>query len=100
MAVYLLHLDPPLRHCRHYIGYARTGTNLDERLIRHQKGTGGVLPREAGKQGSIISLVYVWLTAGKEFERRLKRNGGAVRWCPVCAVNKRRLPQPKDGELD
>jgi predicted GIY-YIG superfamily endonuclease len=43
--VYLLHLDTPLRHARHYVGLA---DDLPARLERHASGQGtnaGRLPR-------------------------------------------------------
>ena len=92
MAVYLLHIDPPLRHSKHYIGYA-ADKNLEERIARHQNGTGGVLPREAVKRGSTITLAHVWKKQSSAFERYLKRYGGASRYCPLCAINTRPIPK-------
>ena len=45
--VYILHLDPPYRHARHYTGHAEPG-HLAERLAEH--GTARLLQvqREAG----------------------------------------------------
>lgn len=94
MAVYLLHIDPPLRHSKHYVGYTSKVENVEERVRRHQNGTGGALPREAVKQGSTITLVHVWPTANRKFERYVKRHGGATRWCPRCGVMSRRMPEP------
>ena len=91
MAVYLLHIDPPLRHSRHYIGYARRD-QLEERIKRHCAGTGGVLPREAVKRGSTITVARVWLNAPQAFERYVKKHGGASRWCPLCGLKNRKRP--------
>lgn len=94
MAVYLLHIDPPLRHSRHYIGFAYDG-NLEERLKRHKLGTGGTLPKHAIAAGSTITVAHVWPGASREFERYVKRHGGATRWCPLCKVLTRKMPQPE-----
>lgn len=93
MAVYLLHLDPPVGHSRHYIGYSDDRL-IHKRLADHRAGRGGALPREALRRGSALVLVYVWWGADRAFERRLKRQGGAVRWCPACGVGARPVPQP------
>lgn len=91
MAVYLLHIDPPLRHSGHYVGYA-ADDKLAERIRRHQNGTGGALPREAVRHGSTITLAHVWPNATQKFERYVKRHGGAGRWCPMCGANVRKMP--------
>ena len=92
MTVYLLHLEPPLRHSRHYVGYARDERQLEERLKRHRAGTGGALLRPAVARGSTISLAHVWPDAPQEFERYVKSHGGAGRWCPLCGTGIKGIP--------
>ncbi len=92
MAVYLLHIDPPLRHSRHYVGTSRPD-QLYGRILRHKAGTGGVLPREAVRRGSIISVALVWPLGDRAHERYVKRHGGASRYCPLCGVNTRAVPR-------
>ena len=99
MAVYLLHLEPPLRHSQHYIGYARDERQLKERVRRHQNGTGGVLPKYAILNGSRVELAHVWPETPKEFEKYLKTYGGATRYCPICKVNSRPIPLVKNMKL-
>lgn len=91
MTVYLIHIDPPLKHSAHYVGFTRHN-DVAERMERHNAGTGGVLPREAVKNGSKLVLAYTWQGAPREFERYVKQHGGATRWCPVCGLNTRKIP--------
>lgn len=100
MTVYLLHIDPPLRHSKHYVGYCRSTKELFERLGRHRNGTGGVLPREAVKKGSKLSLSIVWPEASKEFEKYVKQHGGATRYCPMCGLHTRAMPKEEKACSD
>lgn len=80
--VYLLHLDPPFQHARHYLGWAGPG-NLSARLAHHAAGSGANLLLHAAKAGSTWRLARTW-SGDRYLERRLKRRGGAARVCPVC----------------
>ena len=100
MTVYLLHIDPPLRHSKHYIGYARDEKQFGERVKRHKAGTGGALPREAIKAGSMIEVAHVWDGAPREFKRYVKRYGGATRYCPLCAKNTRPIPRVENCSVE
>jgi hypothetical protein len=80
--VYLLHLDPPYKHARHYTGWASPG-NLGSRLAHHAAGSGANLLLYAAKAGGTWSLARTW-PGDRHLERRLKRRGGAERHCPVC----------------
>lgn len=80
--VYLLHLDPPYKHARHYTGWASAG-NLGYRLAHHAAGTGANLLRYAAKDGGTWRVARTW-PGGRNLERRIKRRGGAARVCPVC----------------
>jgi predicted GIY-YIG superfamily endonuclease len=81
MAVYLLHLDIPIAHAKHYLGSAE---DLDARLARHRSGNGARLLEVAHERGIGFSLVRTW-EGGRELERRLKRRKNAPRLCPICA---------------
>lgn len=98
MAVYLLHLMPAVGHSKHYIGWS-PDAQVHARIKKHTRGAGSALCREAVNRGSQIVLVMLWPHATKEFERRLKRQGGAVRWCPECCTGVRRTPAPRPHEL-
>lgn len=87
--VYLLHLDPPYRHARHYVGW--TGyDDLTERLNRHREGRGARLLQAHIAAGGDWTVALVcrfadWKKA-RAFERRLKRRA-ATRHCRFCSSN-------------
>lgn len=86
--IYLVHLDRPLGHARHYIGY--TGkASVQQRLKRHRAGRGARLLRVCNREGIEYRVVRVWRGTRKD-ERRLKKRGGAAPLCPIC----RDAPQP------
>jgi hypothetical protein len=80
--VYLLHLDPPYKHARHYLGWASAG-NLGYRLAHHAAGSEANLLLHAAKAGGSWRIARTW-AGDRHLERRLKRRGGAARVCPVC----------------
>lgn len=79
---YLLCFDPPYKHAAHYIGW--TELELDDRLRKHLCGTGSNLVRVQVNAGGACELVKEWRQVTREFERSLKRQGGARRICPRC----------------
>ena len=79
--VYLLHLDTPFGHARHYTGWAR---DLDARLNHHATGTGARLLAVARAAGIGWCLARTWTQVDRNYERSLKNRGGAARQCPVC----------------
>jgi hypothetical protein len=78
--VYLLHLDAPFGHARHYTGFAN---DLYGRLAHHGTSTGANLLLHVAKAGIGWQLARTW-RGDRYLERRLKRAGGASRRCPVC----------------
>lgn len=80
--VYLLCLDAPFGHARHYLGYAGPG-NLAARLLHHLAGSGANLLRHVSKAGIGWALVRTW-PGDRTEERRLKNRGGRTRLCPRC----------------
>jgi hypothetical protein len=84
--VYVIHIDPPYSHARHYIGYA--DRSVRQRIDRHIAGQGATLTRTAVRAGHTLHLVRVWLGADRHFERRKKNNRGA-KHCPVCCGRSR-----------
>jgi hypothetical protein len=87
-AVYLLHLERPYKHARHYLGHA---TNLQARLAQHAAGSGARLLQVVKAAGIKWVLARTWL-GGREVERRLshrdplwgKRQKNSPRLCPIC----------------
>ncbi len=80
LTCYLLHLEPPYRHARHYLGCT---DDLPERLAQHARGQGARLLEVARAAGCQWRLARVWAGARAD-ERRLKNRGGAARLCPIC----------------
>jgi hypothetical protein len=92
MTVYLLHLSQPMPRglsphgfrlwARHYIGW--TGYPVSLRLQHHRNGTGARFCQVAAERGIALELARTWEGAGRDFERRLKRQKNAARLCPIC----------------
>lgn len=80
--VYLLHLDPPVEHARHYLGWT---LDVDRRLAQHQRGAGSPLVAAAVAAGSTVVLARTWVGVDRFFERRLKNRHAAPKLCPVCS---------------
>lgn len=83
--VYLLHLDPPLKHARHYVGWT---SNLDERLEAHRAGRGARLLEAVKEAGGSFHLVRTW-AGSRSLERAIKDRKEAPKLCPGCS------PSPK-----
>ena len=80
MAVYLLHFDKPLKHARHYLGYA---DDIEARLERHRAGNGSRLMAVVTKAGITWQLVRTW-SGDRAFERRLKSRHNTPALCQIC----------------
>ncbi|MBO0802867.1 MAG: hypothetical protein J2P25_07300 [Nocardiopsaceae bacterium] len=78
--VYLLHLDPPYRHARHYLGWTE---NLPARLAEHWAGTGARLLAVAREAGGSWHLARTW-PGTRTLERALKDMRETPRLCPEC----------------
>ena len=100
MSVYLLHLDPPVAHACHYVGYSQERT-VTHRVNQHLAGGSKASPLiiAALMQGSRVTLARAW--EGDEFdrtfERRLKNLGGKARThrCPLCAARAKQAKRAK-----
>jgi 2'-5' RNA ligase/GNAT superfamily N-acetyltransferase len=93
--VYLLHFDikpgrkvPNERedakkpfHARHYLGWA---TDAQERIQQHYEGSGAKITQALKRKGITFTVARVWDGADRNFERRLKSQGGLSRHCPIC----------------
>ncbi len=78
--IYLLHLDTPLRHARHYVGLA---DDLDARLERHASGNGARMLAVCRERGITWQLARTW-QGNRGFERWLKNKKNSTWFCPVC----------------
>lgn len=78
--VYLIHFDRSYHHARHYLGYT---DDLPARLDRHLAGNGGRLLQVVRAAGIGYRVVRTW-EGDRGLERKLKRQKGSPRLCPVC----------------
>lgn len=83
--VYLLHFTKPYKHARHYIGF--TTVDVRFRVGLHRKGKASPLTRAVIDSGGDLLLARVW-NGDRNDERRLKKQGGASRNCPICRRRK------------
>ncbi len=88
--VYLIHLDRPYKHAKHYLGWT---TDLDARLAQHASGTGARLLQVARDAGIGWQLARTW-PGDRHRERQLKRQGGRSCMCPQC-----KHPTPRPPEV-
>lgn len=85
--VYLIHFDRPYKHAKHYTGWA---LDLDARIAQHRGGYGSRLLSVIKDEGIGWSVARTWAGVDRNYERSLKRRGGASRCCPMCGVKPRR----------
>lgn len=83
--VYLIHLDKPYHHARHYLGWT---TDLPARIENHATGTGSPLLRAANQAGITWAVVRTWDHVDRHFERRLKNWKSSDELCPICTAQK------------
>ncbi len=84
--VYLLHLDPPYKHARHYT--MPHPADLHTRLAAHAAGTGARLMEVVKAAGGSFRLARTW-PGGRTRERELKDRHDAPRLCPICTPHPR-----------
>ena len=89
MAVYLIHLNEPLGHARHYSGYAK-GNNPQKRIDKHGTAKGARMLKVAAERGISWVVAQIWPDADREFERSLKKRGQAA-ICPLCKIYRSEL---------
>lgn len=81
--VYLICFDRHFGHARHYIGYSKDEC-FEQRIECHKKGCGSRLLRAVTQAGIDWQVVRTWPGEDGNFERYLKRQKHAERYCPVC----------------
>lgn len=81
--LYLLHFEPAYRHARHYLGYA---DDIPRRIGEHLRSTSRSSPlvRAAIAAGSLVVVARTFPGCDRTEERRMKRNHGHARFCPIC----------------
>lgn len=86
--VYILHLDTPLHHAKHYTGFSTNNRTLAERLEHHRRGTAHCKFTEVLREKGIgFQLARVFPNASRTFERMLKNTKQVSRYCPICNPN-------------
>jgi hypothetical protein len=83
--IYILHIDPPLAHARHYVGWTKDA-DVSRRVSEHLEQAGrrpSKLVGAALRAGRTVTLAGT-LEGDRLFERRLKARGGASKYCPLC----------------
>ena len=78
--VYLIHLDKPLKHARHYLGFSE---DLPERVKKHRTGQGAAFMRAISKEGNTWHVSRIW-DGDRTIERVLKDQHNASHLCPTC----------------
>lgn len=85
--VYLIHLDKPLCHARHYLGYTAL-ESVQDWLDRHRSSNGSRLLAACNNLGIGYQIVRTWdcdtTQQAKRLERKLKQLHNAPRLCPIC----------------
>jgi predicted GIY-YIG superfamily endonuclease len=80
MPTYLIHLDKPFHHARHYVGFS---DDVFRRLCEHKLGQGSKLLRAVNDAGIGWHVVKIW-PDGRGRERHIKRQKNGPRFCPIC----------------
>lgn len=88
--VYLIHFETPIAHARHYLGSAAV---MNRRLKKHQRGGGARLMEIVRERGIPWVVARLWyardLRSARVIERKLKRQHGSTRLCPLCRAERR-----------
>lgn len=86
--LYLLHFSPPYRHAGHYLGFAK---DVDRRVAEHltRSAKSSPLVRAAIGAGHSVYVARRWPGGTRTLERRMKRQGGLSRHCPICRASGR-----------
>ncbi len=93
--VYQLHLDPPLKHAKHYTGWTR---DLDTRLAQHEAGQAARLTQVQLERGGSWRLARAE-PGTRDRENQLKERG-ASRDCPICKTERAAEGQQQDKEME
>jgi hypothetical protein len=93
---YLIHLEEPVAHARHYLGWCKQANG--NREAEHRSGNGARLLAVAKDRGIAFRVVRTWPAADRRFERRLKNTANARILCPSCNPDSWARQIPVAGE--
>ncbi len=82
--VYLIHLDKPLHHARHYVGFSE---DLPGRIQKHHNGQGAAFMKAIAKEQISWHVSRIW-DGDRTFERMVKDQHNASHLCPTCLQEK------------
>jgi len=91
--VYLIHLDQPYHHARHYIGFVIDG-DVDRRLREHRSGNGAKMLRAVNQAGIKYQIVRS-VPGTRSDERAIKNQKKSASYCPICRQKPRAFQPPK-----
>jgi hypothetical protein len=86
--VYIVHLDPPYRHARHYSRTSADPGCLQQRLADHHTSNGPWLLRVQKAAGGSWHLVATF-PGSRDTERQLKNGQCVPSYCPECTPSPR-----------
>ena len=93
--VYILHLNRPHHHAKHYVGF--TMNTVEGRLNHHRRGIGSKFLKAVMGTGNNFELVRIFENADRHFERWVKDQKQTEGFCPVCAERRQvTLRTPRD----
>ena len=82
--VYLIHLESPIEHAQHYLGFTE---DFERRLSEHKRRTGAAFLAEAVRRGIDFEAVRFWENKTRADERLLKNRRNARQFCPKCRAD-------------
>lgn len=82
--VYLIHLEIPYKHARHYIGFVDGDDLVENRLKKHRSGIGSKFLRAVNNAGIYYFIARLWPGYTRDQERQLKNRKKARELCPIC----------------
>jgi hypothetical protein len=86
--IYVIHMQEPFYHARHYVGFAEYNidgsSSLAERIQEHRHGKGSRLLSAVNKAGIAWDVVMV-VSGNMLTERFLHKRKHTSEFCPVCS---------------
>lgn len=89
--IYFLHIDPPLSHAKHYVGWT-SDTDVTRRVKKHLNQTGSHPSKLVGaalRAGRTVTLAGT-IEGDRHLEKKIKNSGHTARYCPACRENRKR----------
>lgn len=83
--IYILHLDSPLHHALHYVGFSTDERTLAARIKHHRRGTANCRFTEVLRERGIGFTVARVMEGDRTMERKLKRTKSIRDYCTICA---------------